>query len=165
MAKSNKSIGSIIITLALAIMLIVMGTQAFTSAGNGKSGFGGRLTSGVNALVNGDEVTLAVHNLLNDNKNHGLVVTVVIIVGILEVAAGLLVLLNFFLPIGMGKTKKLLMWIVFGIWCVVLVLVDVLGSNGITGDAFKNGTHTLAWLKSLSVHLLILGAILVAKDN
>ena len=94
-----------------------------------------------------------------------MVVTVVIIVGICEIAAGVLVLLNFFLPIGFAKLKNLFMWIVFAIWCVVLVLVDVLGNNGIVGDAFKNGTHVLLWLKSLSSHLLILGAILIAKSN
>lgn len=165
MAKSSKSIGSVIVTFALAIMLIVMGAQAFTSAGNGKSGFGGRLTSGFNATFNGDEVTQSVHYLLKNNKNHDLVVAVVIIVGILELAAGVFVLLNFFLPVGMKKIKNIFMWIVFAIWCCVLVLVDILGANGIAGDAFKNGTHALAWIKSLSAHLLILGAILVAKAN
>ena len=162
---AKRSVGTTIVTFALAIMLIVMGTQAFSSVGNGKSGFGGRISSQINGMINGDEVVGAVHSILKDSKNHNLVVAVVIIVGVLELSAGVLVLLNFFLPVGMKGLKSLFMWIVFGIWCAVFVLVDILGSNGILGDAFKNSAHVLAWLKSLSTHLLILGAILVAKNH
>jgi len=163
--NSRNSVGTLIITFALAILLIVMGTQVLSTTGNASSGFGKRLSSGITAMINGDEVTSSVQYLFRENRNNNLVNAIIMIIGILEICAGALVLINFFLPIKLYTVKSLLMWIVFALWCVVIAVVDVLGNNGILGDAFKNTTHVLAWLKGLSMHLIILGSILVAKNN
>ncbi|MCR5698214.1 MAG: hypothetical protein K6G52_01095 [Treponemataceae bacterium] len=162
---SKKSVGTLIITFALAVLLIVMGTQVLSSSGNASSGFGKRLSAGITAMINGDEISSSVQYLFRENRNNDLVNAIIIIIGILEICAGALVLINFFLPIKLHTVKSLLMWIVFGLWCLVIAVVDVLGNNGILGDAFKNSTHVLAWLKGLCIHLIILGSILVAKNN
>ena len=161
----KKSVGAVIVAFALAVMLIVMGINTVSLNTSGSSSDAGKFFKGVGNRISsqfsGNEVANSIYYLTKDNRTMGDIL--VWIVGILEIAAGAMVFVCFFLP--MKGVKNILMWIVFALWCVVLVLVDVTGNNGICGNAFKDGSHVLSWLASLSSHVLILGAILVAKDN
>ncbi len=173
MASGKKSVGAVIVAFALAVMMIAMGISTVTSmdvsssANSVEKAFKGLKNAATNATSQ-NEIVQAINSITSNIENyesrHNTRVVLVIIIGILEIAAGVLVIVNFFMPYKRSALKNCLMWIVFALWCLVLVLVDITGGNGIMGNAFKNSHTCLAWLASLSTHALILGAILIAKD-
>ncbi len=147
MAKSKRVISPILIQLAVALFLIVSGILTVQLDG----GFLGRLQAG----FSGNEVAIAVHSLFDgDFANF-----IVIVLGLCEIIAGVFLFLNFF--INTGKITNLFVFIIIIVWVVIVVLVDVFGGGGLLDGAFESLNTFLAFLKSLSSHLLVLGALLL----
>lgn len=148
---SRKSTSMLVLQIALALVLIVTGIVTVQLNG----GFVGKVQS----LLGGNEIANAVYKMID---NYKVANVVIMVIGICEIAAGAFLLLSLFVNIG-ALTSTLLIAIMI-MWLVVIVLVDILGKNGIVGSAFTSGANFLAWLKVFASHLLILGAILAVKD-
>ena len=147
MSKTRRSYAEIILQLAVSLFLIVSGIMTVQLDG----GFLGALQSG----FTGNEIASAVHNIFNGDLANILI----IVLGICELIAGVFLLLNFFM--NTGKLTNTFIFIILIVWIVVIVLVDILGNGGLLGGTFKSLSSCLAFLKSLSAHLLVLGALLI----
>lgn len=155
MANSNKSLGLLVLNIAMAIFLIVSGILTLQL----DSSFLGQ----IQASFSGNEVASAVYSIFKGDLRN-LANPIIIILGICEIIAGAFIILNMF--VDTGNIKSIFLLVIMIVWIVVIVLVDVLGKNGICGDAFKSTKNVLAFFKSLSAHLMVLGAILsVSKKN
>ena len=150
MAVSNNSLGAMILRIALALFLVVSGILTLQL----DSGFFGRLQAG----FAGNELASAVYSFLDGDAAN----IVVILLGICELIAGVFLLAQIF--VDTGNVSNLALTIIMILWIVVIALVDVLGSNGLLNGAFKSTANFLSFLKVLSAHLLVLGAILVVKE-
>ncbi len=147
MATSKRALSSIVLQLAVALFLIASGILTLQL----DSGFFGRIQAG----INGNEIASAVHSLFDgDFANF-----IIILLGICELIAGVFLFLNFF--INTGKISNLFVFIIVIVWIVVIVLVDILGAGGLLDGAFASLAAFLAFLKSLSAHLLVMGALLL----
>ncbi len=147
MSVSKKSISTVLLQLAVALFLIVSGILTVQLDG----GLLGKLQAG----FSNNEVASAVHKIFNGDLAN----LIVILLGLCEIIAGVFLFLNFF--INTGKITNLFVFIIIIVWCVVIALIDVLGSGGLLDGAFASITAFLSFLKSLSSHLLVLGALLV----
>ncbi len=153
MSLGKSSLSITVTRFALAIFLIVAGIMTLQL----DKGFMGKLQAG----FGGNEIASAVQHIFKgDLKN--LASPVLILMGILEVAAGAFLLVSFFVDV--GNINRLILIIILIMWIVVIVLVDILGKGGLLDGAFKNTASFLSFLKILSAHLLVLGAILQALE-
>ncbi len=151
MASSRSSSpANMILKIALAVFLIVTGIMTLQL----DSGFLGKLQAG----FSGNELATAVHGFLKGDLAN----LVVVVLGLLELAAGVFIILGFFMDT--GSFNKLALMIILILWIVVIFLVDVVGKGGLLDGAFKSLGTLLSFLKVLSAHLLVLGAIMTAKE-
>ena len=149
MAVSNKSMGVVLLQIALGLFLLASGIMTLQL----DSGLAGRLQAG----FGGNEVASAIYRILDGDFAK----IVIIIVGVCELLAGVFLLISFFVDV--GKIADLVLFIIMIMWIVVIVLVDILGSGGLLDGAFKSFGSILSFMKVLSAHLLVLGAILIVK--
>lgn len=150
MAVSNRSLSGLVLRIALAFFLIISGILTLQL----DSGLVGRLQ----AEFGGNEIASAVHSFLKGDAAN----LVVIFLGILELIAGVFLLMEFF--VNTGSFSSFVLLIILILWIVVIVLVDIIGAGGLLKGAFRNMNTFLAFLKSLTAHLLILGAILHVRE-
>ena len=150
MAVKHGSLAGLVLRVALAFFLIVSGIMTLQL----DSGIIGRLQ----AEFGGNELASAVHSFLKGDMAN----IVIILLGILELIAGVFLLAEFF--VDTGSISSFVLLIILILWIVVIALVDVLGTGGLLKGAFKNMNTFLAFLKSLTAHLLILGAILHVRE-
>ena len=140
----------LVLRIALGLFLIISGIMTLQL----DAGFIGK----VQASLSGNEIATAVHSFLKGDMAN----VVVILLGILELVAGGFLLAELFVET--GSISKLALLIIMILWVVVIILVDILGDGGLLGGAFKSFKTLLAFLKSLTNHLLVLGAILYVKE-
>ncbi|MGI5173797.1 hypothetical protein H0R92_09370 [Treponema sp. OMZ 840] len=145
MAVSKKTLSGVVLQLALALFLLVSGLLTLQLDG----GFFGKLQAG----VSGNELAAAVYSFLKGSP----ATIVIMALGICELIAGIFLLANFF--VDTGKITNLFIFIIIIVWLIVIALIDVMGSGGILGGAFSSASAFLSFLKSLSAHLLVLGAL------
>jgi len=150
MATSKSSLSHLVLKIALAAFLIVMGIMTLQL----DSGFMGKLQAG----FSGNELATAVHGFLKGD----MATLVIVILGILELASGVFLILDFFMDT--KRFNSLALMVIMILWIVVIVLVDIVGKGGLLDGAFKSLATFLSFLKVLSAHLLVLGAILAAKE-
>ncbi len=151
MAISNSSPSKIVLRIALALFLIVTGILTLQL----DSGFLGKLQAG----FSGNEIATAVHSFLKGDMAN----VVIVCLGILELVAGLFLILEFFMDTRAFSGLALLVILI--LWIVVIVLVDVIGKGGLLDGAFKSSAAFLSFLKVLGAHLLVLGAIMSAQEK
>ncbi|MDE5898422.1 MAG: hypothetical protein K2H09_04065, partial [Treponemataceae bacterium] len=85
----------------------------------------------------------------------------VIVFGVIELLAGILLIVALFAGSSLGKFNSLLMIIVMIVWIVAIILIDFLGSGGI----LKNGAKDfLGWLYGFASHLIVLGAMIYLNN-
>lgn len=137
MEKSKKTIGTLVLQIALGLLFIVGGIWTLQ---NGK----------------GDEVTSAFHSIFSGDTAK----FICLIFGIIEIVAGVFLLLRLFVFLN-TNLDSLLMIIIMICWIVAIVCIDFIGNDGL----FKNlDTGFLPFLNRFARHLIVLGAILKVKD-
>ena len=150
MSVSKKSLGGMLLQIALGLFLLATGIMTLQLDGT----FGS-----FQASLDGNEVANVIYDLLDGN----LAKITVIAIGICELLAGVFLLISLFTTV--GKLADVVLFIIMVMWIIVIVLVDILGSRGILGNAFKSFSSIISYMKTLSGHLLVLGAILIVKRN
>ena len=145
MAVSKRTLGGIVLQLALSLFLIVSGIVTLQLDG----GFFGKIQAG----VNGNELASAVYGFLKGDP----ATVVIIVLGICELIAGIFLLANFF--VDTGRITNTFVFIIIVMWLLVIALVDVMGRGGLLHGALASVGAFLTFLKSLSAHLLVLGAL------
>lgn len=148
----SKSLGATILQVALSLFLIISGIITVQLDGG--------IVSQIKSSFGGNELASAIYSLFGRGNISGVLI---IIMGILELAGGIFLLINTFAPI--FGAAKLIMLIITIMWLVVIVLVDILGEGGLLKGAFGSSTKFLSFLKSLSGHLMILGALFQTQEK
>ena len=135
MAKSsNNSIGRIILQVALGVMLAVAGIWAL-------------------ADKKADPAVQALRSIFDGDAEKILVV----VFAVIELLAGILLVVELFAGDRFGKFDNILGWIVIAVWAVAIVLMDFLDGNLLKPDV-------LPWLYQLSGHCIILGSLIYLND-
>lgn len=137
MQTEKKTIGTILLQIALGLLFIVGGIWTLQ---NGK----------------GDEIAAAIQSIFDGDAEK----IFTIVFGIIEIVAGIFLLLRLFCPIG-TNLDTVLMIVIMICWVVCIVMTDFLGNSGL----FKNmDRNFLAWLNRFARHLLVLGAIIKVRE-
>ena len=138
MADGRFSIGRVILQIAVGLMLSVAGIWALQGGGDAAS-------SAIKGIFAGD-----VRNIL------------VIVFAVIEIIAGILLIVGLFVPNSMASFNKILLLIIIIVWIVAIVLIDFLGNGGI----FHSGSRNfLSWLYQFANHLIVLGALIVLQNS
>ena len=140
MGKANNfSLGRLLLQIAVGAMLSVAGIWALQGGG--------------------DAGVAAIRDLI-DEKNVESILCIVF--GIIELIAGIFLILELFLGDKIGALGKILMMIIMIVWIVAIVLIDFLGK----GSLLNHGSHWdfLKWLYNFAYHLIVLGALLVLQN-
>lgn len=132
--KSTLSIGRLILQLALGIMLAVAGIVALQ---------GGKANDAIQALKS-----------IFDGDAEKIIVT---IFAVIELLAGILLIVELFLGDRFGKVDNILGLVIIVVWAIAIVLMDFLGDNFLKPDV-------LPWLYQLSGHAIVLGALIYLND-
>jgi uncharacterized membrane protein YphA (DoxX/SURF4 family) len=133
----SKSAGSLILQISLAILFLIQGINTV---------FYGSLP--FRQLFGSDELGKIVG----------------IILGIVEIAAGVILIIQFFTPVG-SSVNSLFLLILLIVVIAEIVFYDVLGSHGLMyGKIFASRDRFFSFLESLAGHLLMLGAIIIVKN-
>lgn len=151
MAIVKSSLSAIVLRFALACFLIVAGILTLQL----DSGLLGKLQAG----FAGNEVANAVHAIAKGD----LASLIIVLMGVLQLVSGVFLIVGFFIDV--SRYNSLALTIILIMWLVVIFLVDIVGKGGLLGGAFKSMNTFLSFLKILSAHLLVLGAILSAKES
>ncbi len=139
----RSSAGHVILRLALGLFLLAYGIVTVK-------------TDGVFAAA-GNEVFDAARSILQGDAANA----VIFIIGVCAIIAGAGVLFSFFVP--PGVIASIFYAIVFIIWIVVIVIVDILGSGGLFNGALLTFNTFLSFIQRISLHLIVLGAMLVSR--
>ncbi len=138
----KRSIGLILLQIAVALFLLV---------------------SGVTGLMGSSAGELApVLDFLNGLFNSTSIVTIMIIIlSVFEVIAGFFLLWELFTTD--LRVTDMIVFIIIVLWIAMIVLVDFIGPIG-DGKIFRSVPSLLSYLSVLSSHLMVLGGlILVCK--
>ena len=103
----------------------------------------------------GDEAAIAIRSIFEGNVED----IVLIIFAIIELIAGVFLILRVFVPLA-TSLDTLLMLIIMITWIVAIVFIDFIGSSGILNGGAGN---FLSWLYHFANHLLVLAAIIRIK--
>lgn len=150
MTLAKTSAANIVLRVALSLFLIAAGILTLQL----DKGILGKLQAG----FGGNEIANAIHSLFKGD----LASFLIIVMGILELVAGIFLLLGFF--VNVGSVNKIALLAILIMWVVVIFLVDILGRGGLLDGAFNSMASFLSFLKIFSAHLLVLGAILVSME-
>ena len=137
--SSNFSFGRLILQIAIGAMLSVAGIWALQ--GGGDAGI-----SAIKYLIGARDIESVL----------------CIVFGIIELVAGIFLLLQLFIGDKLGSFNNILMIIIIIVWIIAIVLIDFLGS----GSLLKHGPawNFLSWLYDFAYHLIVLGALVVLQD-
>ena len=133
----NKSIGAFLLNIAVAAYLFATGILGLT----------GR------RFLDNNEIRQAVSSLFKGD----IVGILTVVISILAIAAGAFILMKFFgieIPV-----TELLLVILAVVWVIFIIMIDVVHPLNSKGGNF------LGWLTSISMHLMVLGAILLATER
>ena len=136
---SHYSFGRILLQIALGAMLAV---------------------SGIWALQGGGDAGIAA---IRDIISNSTIETVLCIsFGVIELLAGIFLILKLFIGDRFGTFGKVIMIIILIVWIIAIVLIDFLGKNGIIGHSGR--FDFLKWTYDLAYHLIVLGEIIYLND-
>lgn len=135
--EKTKSIGTLILQIALGLMFIVGGIWILQ---------GGR----------GDEIATAIKSIFESDVAN----IICIVFGIIEIIAGTFLLLRLFVSLN-TNLDTILMIIIMICWIAAIVIIDFVGNDSLFNNLNKN---FLSFLYRMAKHLLILGAIIKVKD-
>lgn len=136
MERNDKTIGTILLQIALGLLFIVSGIWALQGSRS-------------------DEIASALYSIFdNDIANVSCIVF-----GIIEIIAGTFLLLRLFVFLN-TNLDSLLMIIIMICWIAAIIVIDFIGNNSVFNSFNKN---FLAFLNRFARHLLVLGAIVKVK--
>ena len=138
MANSKSAIGRLILQIALGAMLAVAGIWALQGGG--------------------DAAVVAIRGLFDRDVGN----IIAIIFGVIELIAGIFLILEAFLGSKFGDLSGILMLVVIIVWCVAIVCIDFIGRGGLFNHF--DADDFLSWLYGLACHLIVLGALIVIRD-
>ena len=133
---SNFSLGRLLLQIAVGAMLTVAGIWALQGGG--------------------DEGIAAIKYLIGARDFERILC---IVFGIIELIAGVFLILELFIGDKIGSLGKVLTLIIIIVWIIAIVLIDFLGNHGL----FKQNNF-LNWLYNFAYHLIVLGALLVLQN-
>ena len=137
MGKANNfSIGRLLLQIAVGAMLTVAGIWALQGGG--------------------DEGIAAIKYLIGARDFERILC---IVFGIIELIAGVFLILELFIGDKIGSLGKVLTLIIIIVWIIAIILIDFLGNHGL----FKQNNF-LNWLYNFAYHLIVLGALLVLQN-
>ena len=136
---SNFSLGRLLLQIAVGAMLSV---------------------AGIWALQGGGDAGIAAIRDLIDARNVESILCIVF--GIIELIAGVFLILELFIGDKIGSLSKILMIIIMIVWIIAIVLIDFIGS----GSLLNHGSrwNFLSWLYNFAYHLIVLGALVVLQN-
>lgn len=133
MAKKSYSFGRLLMQIALGALLAIAGIWALMGGGD----FG---AEGIRSIFDGTVEKIFV-----------------VIFGVIELLAGIFLILELFMGDVFGKIDNILMLIIIIVWIVAIVLGDILGGHFLKPDFMK-------WLWTFASHVLVLGVMFNLKD-
>ena len=133
----RNSIGYMLTQLALGLYFFVTGIWTL------QGGNGNEIAAAVKSVTNGDTARI-----------------ICLVFGIIEVLAGLFLLLRIFVTFS-SPIDTILMIIIMIAWIVAIVLLDFIGKGALPSGSIDS---VLRWLSTLSRHLLVLGGIVIVKN-
>ena len=137
MGKGNNfSLGRLLLQIAVGAMLTVAGIWALQGGG--------------------DEGIAAIKYLIGARDFERILC---IVFGIIELIAGVFLILELFIGDKIGSLGKVLTLIIIIVWIIAIILIDFLGNHGL----FKQNNF-LNWLYNFAYHLIVLGALLVLQN-
>ena len=132
----NKSIGLILLNLAVALYLLATGILGVS----GRKFFpDGEIRRGVTALFKGDLAEI-----------------LITVLAVLCIVAGVFILLKFF-GIGIPMTELILVILAIA-WIVIIIMIDVV-------YPLQNKVNFVDWMRSFGSHLMVLGGIALATER
>lgn len=138
MSDTRFSIGRIFIQIALGAMLLV---------------------GGIWALQGGGDVGIsAIRSMVQDSSMESILR---ISFGVVELIAGLFLIIALFIGDRLGLFGRILMIIIMIVWIAAIVLSDFLGAGGLLKHG--NAWNFLKWLYDFAYHLIVLGAIILLQ--
>lgn len=136
MERNDRTIGTILLQIALGILFIVSGI--WTLQGN-----------------RGDEIATALYSIFSKDAAS----IMCIVFGVIEIVAGTFLLLRLFAFLN-TNLDSFLMLIIMICWVAAIIIIDFIGN----GSIFKNlNRNFLPVINRFARHLLILGAIIKVK--
>ncbi len=146
MSKTHLSLGRLILQLALGLFLAISGIWVLAGFGNW-------------SWVRTDDAgATAIKSII---QNRTLENILVISYGVIELIAGIFLILSLFIGDVFGAFGNILHIIIMIVWIVAIVLIDFLSSS--TGISLLRNSF-LKWLYQVASHLIILGALIYLKD-
>ncbi len=137
MENKHRTVGTLILQIALGLLFIVSGIWTLQ---NGK----------------GDEIAAAIRSIFNGDVAK----VICIVFGIIEIVAGVFLLLRLFVFLN-TNLDTLLMIIIMICWIVAIIMIDFIGKDGLLNNLNEG---FLGFLNRFARHLLILGAVIKVKD-
>jgi uncharacterized membrane protein YphA (DoxX/SURF4 family) len=116
------------------------------------------LVSGIWTLQgsSGNEIAVAIKSVLSGDSAQ----ISCIVFGIIEVLAGIFLLLRMFVTFS-SPIDTILMVIIMIAWIASIILIDFLEKGALPAGNFAS---ILRWLKALAYHLLVLGAVITVRN-
>ena len=136
---THYSFGRILLQIALGAMLAVSGIWALQGGGD----------AGIKAI----------RDIINDGTIESILC---ISYGIIELLAGVFLILKLFIGDRFGTFGNVIMIIILIVWIIAIVLIDFIGRGGILNH--KGSFDFLDWTYHFAYHLIVLGAIIYLND-
>ena len=134
----NRSIGGVLMNIAVALYLLATGILGLT----GRKFFpDGEIRRAVTSLFKGDLAEI-----------------LIVILGVLAIAAGVFILMKFFgivIPI-----TELILIILAIVWIVFILMIDVVHPLNSRRDV-----NFVDWMKTFGAHLMVLSAIILSTER
>ncbi|UTY24698.1 hypothetical protein [Treponema denticola] len=138
----KRTVGLIVLQIALAFFLIVAGILGLIRSNAGELGQAVALLDAV-------------------FKSRIITTIIVISLAVAELIAGVFLIVEFFS--GEIRLTNIILIIFMILWIINIVLIDIIGP--INGNVFGSTMSVLNYLSLFSRHLMILGAIIAVKDK
>ncbi|MBR0032210.1 MAG: hypothetical protein IJP61_07990 [Treponema sp.] len=82
---------------------------------------------------------------------------VLIVFGVIELLSGIFIIIQFFIGDRTGSFGSALKVIIVVVWAIAIVIADFLNGHFLA-------PNFLAWIYTLAMHLIVLGALLITRD-
>lgn len=132
----SRSIGYLFLQIALGIFFLVSGIWTL------QGGKGNEIASAIRSVLNGGAANVCC-----------------IVFGVIEVIAGVFLILRLFAAVS-ASIDTPLRFVIMIAWVVAVLLIDFIGKGALPRGGMGS---FLSWLFRLSNHLLVLGALLIVR--